>query len=133
MKELIDLTDPNDIQHYIEKQHNVKLHLRKTNLNECRKQGHPPHWDTGKGTGDHMPWCSYSASILKTNQFAGGNFNFLDDSNRVVEVVDKDKHFGKALVFSVEHKHSVDPHTHGDRVVDLYWWEITSTSHPNLM
>ena len=120
MKEIITITNPEDIQRYIEEKEGVKLELKKSNLNECKKDGHPPHYDTG--TGNHMPWCKYSASTLKTQDFDGGDFHFLDSNNNIVQTITTNDHYGKTLIFSVDHKHTIDSHRNGNRVVDLLFW-----------
>ena len=80
MKEIIDKCSIEELQTYIEKKEGLKLKLRLTKNNFCRKSGHQPHYDYGynnKGEPSyHMSWCKYSASYLKTKNFDGGEFIF---------------------------------------------------------
>ena len=121
MREIIDTLDITEIQKYIEEKENVKLILEKKILNFCKKEGHEPHYDTG--TNNHMLWCRYSASSLLTNEFSGGEFEFLDKNDNVLETINKESHFKKTLIFSVDNKHKVNPHLNGDRLVNLYFWK----------
>ena len=121
MKGIIDLIDVEDIQKYIEDKENIKLNLRANLKDNCEKDGHKPHYDTG--TDNHMMWCKYSASTLKTNDYEGGEFIFLDNNDNIIEVIEKEKHYNKTLIFDVSHKHKVNPHYNGDRIVNLYFWE----------
>ena len=122
MREIIECTDPIKIQRYIEDSQGVSLKLRKVTPDECLKSGHPPHYDTG--TGGHMPWCAYSASTLKTKDFKNGDFVFVDEFNKPMQTVSTAEHYGKTLVYDYRQKHMIKPHCDGDRVVDLYFWEI---------
>ena len=88
---------------------------------ECRPRGHPAHYDTG--TNNHMLEVRYSASILLTKDFSGGNFHFVDDDDVVLETITKDKHHNKALVYAVSHRHKVDPHSNGKRKVLLFFFK----------
>ncbi len=124
MKELVNIIGGEEIQKYIEEKENVKLNLKKVNLKECKKEGHAPHYDTG--TSNHMIWCRYSASTLLTKDYKGGEFIFLDDNNNVQQRFNQEYHYGRTLIYDVKHKHMVTPHFDGDRVVDLYFWEVIS-------
>ena len=84
---------------------------------EINLEGHPPHYDYGDNK--HMTWCKYSASLLLSCGFEGGEFCFLNDDNSILEVVDSDKHFNKILLYSVHHKHKVNPTIKGKRLVIL--------------
>jgi len=128
MKELIDITGGEAIQKYIEDKENVKLNLKKVNLKECKKDGHKPHYDSG--TSNHMSWCRYSASTLLTKDYKGGEFIFVDHNNNELQRVNQEIQYGKTLVYDVSNKHMVKPHSDGDRVVDLYFWEIISENRP---
>ena len=123
MKEIIAATTLQDIQSYIETKENVKLICRKQQI-ETKPQGHKPHYDFGYDNNGkpshHMDWCVYSASVLKTTEYDGGEFVFVDENNNEVEVIDKYKHFNHALVFDVSHKHKVNPHKNGKRTVELF-------------
>ena len=121
MKEIISITDPEEIQNYIEEKEGVKLILR-TNRQESRGKGHPPHYDTG--TANHMLWCAYSASTLLSDDFEGGDFIFLDDEDNIIERVSKDEHYQKTLIYDSTHKHMVEPHHNGNRIVQLLFREI---------
>lgn len=120
MKELIDCIEVKQIQKYIEQKDNVKLVLVMSNLSECRKTGHKPHYDTGDN--NHMLWCRYSASTLLTKDYKGGEFVFLDKDDNEIEYFNQDTHYMKTLVFDVSNKHKVNPHYDGDRRVNLYFW-----------
>jgi len=90
---------------------------------EVKLEGHPPHYDygyDGNGKPDyHMSWCKYSASYLKSCGFEGGEFCFLNDDNSILEVVDSNYHLNKILLYSVHHKHKVNPTIKGERRVEL--------------
>ena len=120
MKELIDCIDVKQIQSINWQKENVKLVLYKSNLSECQKDGHAPHYDTGDS--NHMVWCRYSASTLLTKDYKGGEFIFLDENDNEIESFNQDKHYMKTLVFDVGNKHKVNPHYDGDRSVHLYFW-----------
>ena len=126
MKAIIPATTLEAIQTYIETTENVKLRCR-SHFFDARKDGRPPHYDYGYdrfGKPDyHMAWCVYSASVLLTRNYDGGEFVFLDDENNEIEVIDKHKHFNHALVFDVSHKHKVNPHSNGERKVELFFFE----------
>ena len=120
MKEIIEITDHEEIQKYIENKEGVKLN-RRTHSIEKKPKGHLPHYDTGDR--EHMMWCKYSASTLLTQDFEGGDFVFLNDKDEELQVIDKEAHFNKTLVYDVSHKHMVRPHT-GNRRVELSFWEV---------
>ncbi len=68
---------------------------------EQKIDGHQWHYDTGdKG---HMPWCKYSCSVLLTNDFEGGLFQFDDPFEEY-------KHYLSALIYSSDQLHRVTPH-----------------------
>ena len=125
MKELITETTLQGIQSYIEAKENVKLKCRIHHL-QTRPTGHLPHYDFGYDAqgkpSHHMDWCIYSASVLKTTDYEGGEFVFVDDDNNELEVIDKYKHVNHALVFDVSHKHKVNPHTNGKRTVEVFFF-----------
>jgi len=122
MKDLIGITELDEIKTYIETKENVKVTLRRAKTDECWKQGHPPHYDIGTGQAE----CDYSSSTLKTTGFKGGEFVFLDENDNEIDVIDTAEHYNKTLIFDVSHKHKVNPHYDGDRVVDIYFWVITT-------
>lgn len=125
MKEIIKETTLQGIQSYIEKKENVKLEC-KMHYKQTKPQGHLPHYDYGydsKGKPNYsMDWCIYSASVLKTTDYEGGEFIFVDDDNNEIEVIDKIQHLNHALVFDVSYKHKVNPHTNGKRTVELFFF-----------
>ena len=121
MIELLPSTDIKEIQDYIEKKENVKLILKNTLLNFTKKKGHTPHYDTGGS--NHMLWCRYSASSLLSNDYEGGEFIFVDENDNDIRTITKDEHYMKTLIFDVGNKHKVNPHSNGDRKVNLYFWE----------
>ena len=128
MIELVPSTDIKKVQTYIEEKENVKLILKKQNVNEIQKGGHPPHYDTGYS--NHMKWCRYSASTLLTKEYEGGEFVFVDDDDNDIRTITKDEHYMKTLVFDVGNKHKVNPHSNGDRKVNLYFWESVTEIEP---
>ena len=65
-----------------------------------------------------MLWCAYSGSVLLTNSFDGGWFEFADP-------IERHRHYLDLLVYSNENMHRVTPHT-GDRRVLLIF---LGTSH----
>ena len=77
-----------------------------------------------------MIWCRYSASTLLTKDYKGGNFVFLDHNNNILQSFNQEYHYGRTLVYDVSHKHMVTPHFDGDRIVDLYFWEVISENKP---
>ena len=121
MIELLPSTDIKEIQDYIEKKENVKLILRNKLLNFTKEKGEPPHYDTGED--NHVLWCRYSASSLLSNDFDGGEFIFVDENDNDIRTITKDEHYMKTLVFDVGNKHKVNPHSNGDRKINLYFWE----------
>ena len=50
----------------------------------------------------------------------------LDDNNNVQQRFNQEYHYGRTLIYDVKHKHMVTPHFDGDRIVDLYFWEVIS-------
>ena len=63
--------------------------------------GHPWHKDTGDS--DHMLWCRYSASVLLTEDFTGGMFQFDDP-------FEEHRHYLSALIYSSDQVHKVTAH-----------------------
>ena len=76
---------------------------------EMRREGHPWHCD--KGNRGHMAWCDYSASILLTEDFTGGEFIFENGK-------DEYRHYRDLLYYSRAERHMVRSH-HGNRRVLL--------------
>lgn len=76
---------------------------------ETKSDGHDWHYDTGDG--DHMLWCRYSASVLLTDNFSGGVFQF-------DKPFDEHKHYLSALIYSSDQLHRVTSHR-GNRSVLL--------------
>lgn len=68
---------------------------------ETKSDGHHWHYDTGDG--NHMPWCKYSCSVLLTNDFSGGLFQF----ERPFE---EHLHYLSALIYSSDQLHRVTSH-----------------------
>ena len=68
---------------------------------EPKPEGHEWHYDTGDM--NHMPWCRYSASVLLTDNFTGGMFQFNDP-------FDEHRHYLSALIYSSDQLHRVTPH-----------------------
>ena len=120
MKEIIDTTNVNEIQKYIEEKENSKLILKSTHTKECLKRGHKPHYDTGDG--NHMLYTRYSASTLVSKDYKGGEFVFVDEDDNEIESINQETHYNKTLIFDVSHKHKVNPHYDGKRIVNLYFW-----------
>jgi|UniRef100_A0A6C0IJY7 hypothetical protein len=128
MKELINLTTLGEIQEYIEKKENVKLKLEISQENIITKEGHPSHYDTGDS--NHMLWCRYSASTLLSKHYKGGEFIFVDSDDNQLESFNQNSHYNKTLVYDINHKHKVNPHYDGDRIVNLYFWSVISGDNP---
>ena len=130
MKKLIDDTD-NTLQSIIDKVKEVDgvdIELVHTNgSGGIRPEGLPPHYDNGfKVDGVfkyHMKWCMYSASVLDTNDYDGGEFVFLTDDDEVVAEYGKEEHYKKILIFSIDNKHMVRPTTRGDRIARLFFFK----------
>ena len=76
---------------------------------ESKADGHDWHCDTGNM--GHMKWCAYSGSVLLTNDFVGGDFEFDDGT--------KHRHYLDLLMFSSDERHRVLPHGGGDRMALL--------------
>ena len=96
------------IKNYIYEQDGIKVIEERKPRKESRSVGHPPHWDTGMI--NHMKQVGYSASVLTSNDFDGGEFMFLDECDRPTEVFGKSEHYGKALIYDISHKHMVTAH-----------------------
>ena len=80
---------------------------------EAKPDGHDWHVDTG--TGDHMPWCGWSASVLLTppNQFKGGVLQFDGP-------LEEHLHYLGAMIYSSDQKHRVTPHTGARRALLVF-------------
>ena len=76
---------------------------------ERNSDGHDWHADTGDS--DHMTWCAYSGSVLLTNDFSGGDFEFFCGTRY--------RHYLDLLTYSSDQWHRVTPHTDGERYVLL--------------
>jgi hypothetical protein len=70
-------------------------------LIETKGDGHDWHYDTGDM--NHMPWCRFSASVLLSDNFTGGMFQF-------EKPFDEHRHFLSALIYSSDQLHRVTPH-----------------------
>lgn len=78
---------------------------------EAKPDGHDWHVDTGDR--GHMPWCHYSGSVLLTDGFTGGAFEFRDPSERY-------RHHLSLLAYSSDNWHRVAPHEGERRVLLIF-------------
>lgn len=76
---------------------------------ESKADGHDWHVDTGDR--GHMKWCAYSGSVLLTDDFVGGDFEFEDGTRH--------RHYLDLLMFSSDERHRVLPHGGGKRMALL--------------
>ena len=113
MKEIIDFIELEDIQKYIEETEYIKLKLRASLKDNIEKDGHKPHYDTG--TDNHMMWCKYSASTLKTNDYEGGEIVIADTMYKPEK--------GSAIIFpsNFMFPHYVNKVTKGERYSIITW------------
>ena len=88
---------------------------------ETNAGGHLPHNDWGDIR--HMEWCKYSVSILTTLDYEGGEFSFVDDSDKIIETINKQDHYKNTLIYDVTHRHQVTPHHGGSRTVLLLFFK----------
>jgi hypothetical protein len=117
----IDQTIQNIID-YVYQCDGVHIELGTEYYFQTQKEGHGAHYDWG--TNNHMKWCKYSASVLTTHDYEGGEFCFVDDDNNIIETISKKKHYKSALIYDVSHRHLVKPHFNGDRTVLLLFFKI---------
>ncbi len=138
MKDLIDIdTDlslgeiSRVIKDHIYKHDKVKVIEFNRPRKEQRQAGHPAHYDVGAirlpfshpDNQKHMMSVKYSASVLVSNNYEGGDFHFVDEDNNILETFGKSKHYKKALIYDVSHKHKVDTHS-GERNVFLFFYKL---------
>ena len=86
---------------------------------ETKVDGHDWHYDTGDS--NHMPWCKYSASVLLTDNFSGGVFQF-------EKPFDEHRHYLSALIYSSAQLHRVTSHK-GTRSVLLIFLGAKDDKH----
>ena len=97
---------------------------------ETHASGHRPHNDWGNN--NQMPWCKYSASVLLTIDYDGGEFSFVDNDDSVIETIDKFDHYRNVLIYDVNQRHQVLPHTNGERTVFLVFFQAAGDPHTGL-
>tara|TARA_R110002012_G_scaffold206477_1_gene376397 strand:- start:420 stop:860 length:441 start_codon:yes stop_codon:yes gene_type:complete len=77
----------------------------------------------------HTPFISHSCSVLDNNDYEGGNFEFVNDDNELLESIGKDKHYKNGLLFDVSWKHRVTKFTSGVRLVRVFFYRHTNTDY----
>lgn len=79
---------------------------------EHKHDGHPWHTDTGNQ--QHMSWCRWTATVLLTDTFEGGELFFRNLKGPV-------DNYLNLLIYSSDEEHRVNPHE-GDRHVLLMFF-----------